>query len=339
MRRNLWKAISEASTETRKAMTLLPTIKLEVQESPYCLIGGEIDEMLALVKRLPDRKWGEYAGKGNVWILPGTIVEIRAALSPLQVWEPGDELREAELRLIESARAEVTSRETEIQKESIRLSKVVAGYSVNSKSLYKGLALSNANCLRGALVAAEKPIKDLVEFEALTILRAIRLINVSSTNVVALFPRTPRRESMSIDLSLLYDETLSATLRKCLPHNSDDFHIQVQLAITIGGQLRWNREAPPTAQQEANAMIAFAVRNSKSFENHHITQVPMRNADVKLIMIESSERMTQWLMMKRDLGESFPELYFQIVHGYLAMFADLWKGSQVAVNDQIANQP
>lgn len=163
-------------------MSLLPSLKLEVEGILYHLVGGTSDEMLTAVKRLPKREWGEYLGKGNLWVVPGPIEEVRASLSPLQFFESEDERSQSELLFIQSACAEVLQREDEIQAERTHLLNFVQPYSFNSKSQLKARALNDADCLAIAIFAAKKPIGKLVQLEALSVVRAIRLINANLPN-------------------------------------------------------------------------------------------------------------------------------------------------------------
>lgn len=304
-------------------MTLLPSLKLKVEEIPYCLIGGELDELLAAVKRLPDRAWGEYTGRGNCWFLGGTIADVRAALSPLQVLEPGDELKESLLKIIQDARDLITSRESQVQKESRRLFALAAIYSEKSKSPCKADALRDGYCLLNAIEANRKPISALNDSEALALVRGARLIN---TNDIG---KPPDSNRMLSDALILNHEKISSTIDRCLTNNSEDFRVEVKAILAMGSRFTWKRELIPTIRQESNAMITFAVRYSKSFGDHHGDNVPMGNSVVKEIMIDSCERLEQWLIMKEALSERFPEMYFYIIHACLAMMAGEWEGSQV----------
>ena len=76
---------------------VIQTLKIEVSGKEYTVTGSDFYSMLDSVRAVEGRKWN---GDLNLWMLPGTVEEIRTALPGLQILGDEDEVLDAEIAAI-----------------------------------------------------------------------------------------------------------------------------------------------------------------------------------------------------------------------------------------------
>jgi hypothetical protein len=155
-------------------MTVINALKVEIEGKEYTIVGDDFYSMLARVKDIQGRQWGEPLGKGKVWVLPGTLSEIGEILSPLEVLADEDEVLNKELEEIAKIQKYVLDNERAISEESDNLGRQARSYSFNSKSRFKAAHLRNSGMLSHAIDYAKLPIEELSAPQIATLKAAVR---------------------------------------------------------------------------------------------------------------------------------------------------------------------
>lgn len=150
---------------------VIQTLKIKVADREYTVTGGDFYGMLAQVKAIQGRRWD---GDLKIWELPGTIEEVREALSDLQILCGEEEILEAEISEIEKFQKWILEDVEAIQAE---MSVLEAGKGPYSKAWRnKAAKQKGAYCLRCAIQSASKPIERLAEPEINGMRRACEIM-------------------------------------------------------------------------------------------------------------------------------------------------------------------
>lgn len=118
-------------------------------------------------------------------------------------------------------------------------------------------------------------------------------------------------------------------LNKTLKDNSKTF---IDELLWIVDSCRYfepteNIRIKPTSRQEANVITAFCFRNT-ILEDIHSKEVAFNNDVMKQLMIESSLRVKEWLIMRDtfyDGKNKINPMYFAFIYMYEQLFTSNWE--------------
>lgn len=88
--------------------------------------------------------------------------------------------------------------------------------------------------------------------------------------------------------------------------------------------LAGNHREEPSPRTEANALVAYCVRNGGPLEDYHASGRPIGQAEMKELMIRSCRRVDAWLGVREACLRSEPGLWWAWVNAYHAMYCGRW---------------
>ena len=141
---------------------VIQTLKTEIKGKEYTVTGSDFYSMLAQVKAISGRKWD---GNRRLWILPGDIEEVRAALPELQILGDEDEVLGAEIAEIQKLQRWILEDEEKVAAKRDELVAKRDRYSFNSKSRIKHAVAVDVACLDHAIDSAKIPVERLAEVQ------------------------------------------------------------------------------------------------------------------------------------------------------------------------------
>lgn len=141
---------------------VIQTLKIEIEGKEYTVTGSDFYSMLAQVKAVEGRKWD---GNRRLWILPGAIDEVRAALPELQILGDEDEVLNAEIAEIQKFQKWISEDEKKVAAKRDELVAKRNSYSYGSKSRIKLAIATDAACLDHAIDSAKMPVEKLTEVQ------------------------------------------------------------------------------------------------------------------------------------------------------------------------------
>lgn len=162
-------------------MALVKTLEIKVEGRQYQVVGDAFSVMLQCVKAIPDRKWGEFVGEGKVWLVPGTLAEVREQLSPLKVIDNEEDLIELEIQVIRDLQAKLQWFQEVARYVAEHKWRHATTYSFKSKSSRKASEMADSGCLNHAIDYAQKPINQITEPEISTLKRAVQILDAESS--------------------------------------------------------------------------------------------------------------------------------------------------------------
>lgn len=150
---------------------VIQTLKIEVSGKEYTVTGSDFYSMLDSVRAVEGRKWN---GDLNLWMLPGTVEEIRTALPGLQILGDEDEVLDAEIAAIKKLQQWILEDVPAIEQEIADLEANKGGYT--GKWRNKDAKRRGAWCLRCAIKSASQPVEKLTEPEINGMKRACEIM-------------------------------------------------------------------------------------------------------------------------------------------------------------------
>lgn len=82
---------------------------------------------------------------------------------------------------------------------------------------------------------------------------------------------------------------------------------------------------PPTPRMEANALVAFCLRNQGPLENWHSEGRPIGDPEMKELMIKTCRNVEAWLAIRDALLRENPERWWGWVNCYHRLYCMRWE--------------
>jgi hypothetical protein len=137
-------------------MAVFSTVKVEIEDEEYTVLGNDFAGILKKVKAIKGR---QFDGGRSLWVLPCTFSAAQYALRPFQIVSTEEEIKSAEVEEAEQLRHWLLENETKINRLIESLEADRGEYTTKRRT--PSAKSRNAWCLRCALKSALEPIENL----------------------------------------------------------------------------------------------------------------------------------------------------------------------------------
>lgn len=95
-------------------------------------------------------------------------------------------------------------------------------------------------------------------------------------------------------------------------------------AIPVGVTFAGIHRERPSPRTEANALVAYCLRNGGPLEDYHAGARPIGQAEMKTLMITASRRVEAWLRVREACMQREPGVWWAWVNAYHYMYCKRW---------------